>query len=148
MSLRKQFATDKAKESAGIGIEFGANEDGSVPKFFISRMGKSNKRYQKALEAATRPHRRAIELGTLANDVAERLFMGVFVDSVMVSPGWENVKLSDVTGDDADEGFAPFNKENAVKLFANLPELYDDLQEKAKSAALFRDEALEEEAGN
>lgn len=146
MSLSKQFATDSAKEVEGVVIQFGANEDGSIPGFHISRMSRANSRYTKSLEVATRPYRRQIDLGTLANDVAERVFLGVFVDSVL--KGWENVKLSDVTGNANDKGFAEFNRENAVALFERLPELYDDLQNQAKSAAMFKDEEQETEAKN
>lgn len=146
MSLAKQFATNSSKEIDGVAVQYGANEDGSIPEFIVSRMAKTNKKYAKAIEAATRPYRRQIEIGTMDNDVAERLFMGVFADTVLKS--WQNVKLSDVTGNPKDEGFAEFTKENAISLFKNLPEMYDDLQEKAKSASMFREEVLEEEAKN
>lgn len=146
MSLSNQFATDSAKEVEGVVIQYGQNADGSIPGFHISRMSRANVRYTKALEVATRPYRRQIELGTLANDVAERVFTGVFVDSVL--KGWENVALSDVTGDAKDTGHAPFNRANALALFARLPELYEDLQNQAKSAAMFKDEQQEEEAKN
>lgn len=141
MSLVKQFATDVQKECDGVAIQYGANEDGSIPAFHISRASRSNTRYQKKLEFATRPYRRQIELGTLDDSVAERVFMEVFVDSVL--KGWENIKLSDVTGDVTDEGFAPFTRDNAVNLFTRLPELYDDLQAQSKSAALFKEEQME-----
>lgn len=139
MSLYTQFKTNAAKEVEGVEIQYGPNEDGTIPTFVISRMGKSNKRYTKALEAATRPYRRQIELGTMNNDTAESLFLGVFVDTVL--KGWRNVK--DETGNEI-----PFGKETAIKVLSDLPELYDDLQEKAKSASLFREEALEDEAKN
>lgn len=139
MSLYSQFATDKAAEVDGVWVEYGANEDGSVPAFKISRMSKANKKYTKALEKATRPHRRAIELETMNNDLAERLFMEVFVDTVLLD--WKNIRTRD--GEEL-----ALNKDAAMKLFVELPELYDDLQEKAKKASLFREETLEEEAGN
>ncbi len=139
MSLYNQFATNKEAEVEGVEVQYGANADGSIPSFRISRMSKANKKYTKALERATRPHRRAIELETMNNDLAERLFMGVFVDTVLL--GWNNIQ-------DREGNNIAFNKENAMKLFEDLPELYDDLQEKAKKASLFREEAIEEEAGN
>lgn len=139
MSLYSQFATNKDAEVEGVWVEYGANEDGSIPAFKISRMSKANKKYTKALERATRPHRRAIELETMNNDLAERLFMEVFVDTVLLD--WKGIKQRD--GEELE-----FCKKNALKLFEDLPELYDDLQEKAKKASLFREETLEEEAGN
>ena len=141
MSLYKQFATNSEKEMEGVEVQMpeAENEDGSIPTFVVSRMGKSNKRYSKALEAATRPYRRQIELGTMNNDKAEEIFMGVFVDTVL--KGWKNVRC-------ADGKVLEFSKPNALKLFTDLPEVYERLQEEAKLSANFRDEALEAEAKN
>jgi hypothetical protein len=141
MSLYKQFATNSEKEIEGVEIEMveAENDDKTIPTFIISRMGKSNKRYSKALEAATRPYRRQIELGTMNNDKAEEIFLGVFVDTVL--KGWKNVR--DESGADM-----PFTKQTATKLFKDLPEVYERLQEEAKLSANFREASLEEEAKN
>lgn len=141
MSLYKQFATNTEKEIEGIEVQMteAENEDGSIPTFVVSRMGKSNKRYSKALEAATRPYRRQIELATMNNDKAEEIFLGVFVDTVL--KGWKNVR--DESGADM-----PFTKQTATKLFKDLPEVYERLQEEAKLSANFREASLEEEAKN
>ena len=141
MSLYKQFATNTEKEIEGIEVQMteAENDDGSIPTFVVSRMGKSNKRYSKALEAATRPYRRQIELGTMNNDKAEEIFLGVFVDTVL--KGWKNVR--DESGADV-----PFTKQTATKLFKDLPEVYERLQEEAKLSANFREASLEEEAKN
>jgi hypothetical protein len=141
MSLYKQFATNSEKEMEGVEVQMteAENDDGSVPTFIVSRMGKSNKRYSKALEAATRPYRRQIELGTMNNDKAEEIFLGVFVDTVL--KGWKNVR--DESGADM-----PFTKQTATKLFKDLPEVYERLQEEAKLSANFREVSLEEEAKN
>lgn len=139
--LTKQFKTNSAKESAGVEIEFAEaqNDDGTIPTFTISRMGKSNKAYAKALEAATRPFRRQVELGTLKNEVAEPLFLGVFVDTIL--KGWKNVQ--DEKGVEI-----PFTKENAIRLMNELPDVYERLQEESKIASNFRDNNLQEEAKN
>jgi hypothetical protein len=139
MSLYTQFKTNAEKEVEGVEIQYGPNEDGTIPTFIISRMGKSNKAYTKALEAATRPYRRQIELGTMNNDTAETLFIGVFAKTVL--KGWKNVR-------DESGAEIAFSEKAAVKLLTDLPEMYDDLQEKAKSASLFREESLEDEAKN
>lgn len=139
--LFKQFKTNSAKEVEGVEIEFpeAQNDDGTVPTFIISRMGKSNKAYSKALDAATRPYRRQVELGTLKNEVAEGLFMGVFVDTVL--RGWKNVQ-----GEDGKE--LAYSKDAAISLLTELPDVYERLQEEAKLASNFRDSALEAEAKN
>ena len=146
MSLTKQFHTNPEIENAGVEIKYAPNEDKSVPTFVIARAGKSNKRYQVALNAALKPHARAQQLGTLAPEMAEEIYMGVFIGTIL--KGWSNVLMSDVTGNKADKGYADFNAENAKALFARLPEIYDDLVDKSNSASLFREETNEEDAKN
>lgn len=147
MSLRKQYSVDTEKEIGGVDIEIGEpDEMGNIPTVRLARQSKANKAYSKALEAATRPYRRQIELETLSNELSEKIFMGVFVDTVVLS--WNYIKLSDVTGNEEDTGYAPFNRENATALFKALPELYDSLNEQSKKASLFRDTQLEGEAKN
>ena len=139
MSLFEQFETDNAKEIEGVPVKYAPNADGTIPTFYLSRMGKANKKYSKALDKATKPYARQMQLGTLAEETAEDLFRGVFVKTVL--KGWENVR-----GKDGLE--LEFTPENAADLFKKLPDLYDDLQEKARSAALVREEINEADAGN
>ena len=146
MSLTKQFQTNPEVEVAGVEVHYGANEDGSIPTFVISRAGKSNKAYQTALNAAIKPHARAQQLGTLDPQVAEDVYMGVFIKTLL--KGWSNILLSDITGNKEDKGFADFSTDNAKALFKRLPEIYDDLVDKSNQAALFREEQLESDAGN
>lgn len=146
MSLSKQFGTNPEIENAGVPFQFGENADGSIPTFILARAGKSNKQYQVALQAAIKPHQRSQALGTLDPQVAENIYMDVFIKTVL--KGWSNVLMSDVTGNNDDEGFAGFSSQNAKLIFKRLPELYDDLVEKAGMASAFREESLEKEAGN
>ena len=139
MSLFKQFGTNKEAEQAGIWIEYGPNDDGTIPAFKIARAGKSNKKWLKTVERLTKPHRRAMELGTIAPELAEKIMREVFVDSVLTD--WRNIL-------DKDGNPLQFNAQNALALFESLPELYDDLNEKAGKAASFREEEVEAEAKN
>lgn len=139
MSLFEQFETNAEKEVEGVPVKYAPNKDGTIPTFFLSRMGKTNKKYSKALDKATKPYARQLKLGTLANETADALFQGVFAKTVL--KGWENVYGRDGKP-------MPFTVENAVELFGLLPDLYDDLTEKASSAALFREETNEDDAGN
>lgn len=139
MSLFDQFETNAVKETEGVDVQYAPNKDKTVPTFTISRMGKTNKRYSKMLEKVSKPYARQLQLGTLAEETAEAMFMGVFVKTVLM--GWSNVRGKD--GKDLE-----FTPDNALMVFKALPELYDDLQDKAKSAALFRAETNEDDAGN
>lgn len=135
--------TNTAKENNGIPVTLDdqPNEDGTVPTFILSRMGKGNKAYSKALETATRPFRRQMELGTMKNDVAEKLFRQVFADSIV--KGWENVQ-------DEQGVVIPFSSANVLSLIEKegMDDLYQLLQQEASLAANFRDNALEAEAKN
>lgn len=139
MSIFKQFGTDKKLEQDGVLVEYPANEDGSIPSFRLARMCRSNKRYMKAVEAATRPHKRAIELGTIKPETAEEVFLDVFVGTILL--GWDNIQ-------DNTWLEIPFSKEAAKNLLKELPDLYDDLQEKAKNMSLFLESEMEQEAKN
>lgn len=139
MSLYKAFGTNAELENKGIELAVATNDDGSVVKFFVSRAGKGNKKYQKALETVFKPYRRQMQLGTMSEETASSLMTEIFATTIL--KGWENVQTED--GKDL-----PFNKENAVKLLTDLPELYDTLTAAANDVANFRDETLEEDAKN
>ena len=147
MSLRRTFKTDKTKEVEGVEIPVGMNEHNNQPiKIRISRMSRSNKRYTKALEEATRPHSSAISNETLDNDIGSRILQEVFVDTVLL--GWSNLPKSELTGDEADADELPFSRENALALFEELPDLYDDWEGRAKKASTFRESEREKSAKN
>lgn len=146
MSLSKSFATDKVKVVSGIRVPVGVNEDGSEVAFYVSRMSRQNPAYTRELERQTKPYSAQIRTKSLSETVAQEVGLKVFVASVL--RGWENVLLSDVTGDEADKGFSEYTQDNAEKLFRRLPELLDHLTEQASDASLFRAEELEQDAKN
>lgn len=145
MSLSSLFKTDAQKEVKGIEIVYPANEDGSIPTFIVSRMSQSNPRYSKALEEAVRPHRHLQRTGQLSADISTKIVAQAFVNGCLL--GWKNVKFGDIVGGHNKED-APFNADNALKLFQRLPDLFADLQEQASQLASFRDAELEEDAKN
>lgn len=151
MGLAKDYKTDAAKEADGVEVKLSVNDDGTVPTFTLSRMSKSNKRYTKAFELATRPYRRQIELKTLNEKTAEDMLRKVFAETVLL--GWSHVQNEMVNGEllfpempvNCD---IPFNASNALSLFDKLPELYDELSSQASDVSLFRAAAVEDEAKN
>lgn len=146
MSLSREYKTDSEKEVAGVPVEVGQNDDGSIPTFVLARASKTNKAYQAALTKAAAPFQRQIQLKIDVSVQLEKAFMDVFCDTVL--RGWSNVLMSDVTGNESDKGFADFSKQNATLLFKRLPDLYDYLQEQSNSASLFLDATREESAKN
>lgn len=149
MSLRKTLQTDATAEVEGVWFEFSFNEDLDKPtRFKLARMAISNKRYTKALEAATKPHLHAIQTETLAEETAKRLFMGIFLDTILLD--YDGVSLSDVTGNpDEDKVEAPFSRENAQRLLERYPaDLYGPLETQAKRLSMFRAKELDTNAKN
>lgn len=139
MSLYKQFKTDEALETDGLWIEYGVTDTGQPIRIKIARAGGRNTAFSKALERATRPYRKAIQTGTLDNQTADNLYKDVFAETVVLD--WINVE-------DQDGQPMDFKKENVVKLFNDLPDLFNDLREQAANVALFREEVLEGALGN
>lgn len=138
-SLYKNYKMDTEKQSSGIPVHFEPNDDKSVPTFIVCRMDESNKEYMKALDIATKPYRRQIDLKILPKEKDEEIFVEVFVNSIL--QGWTNVQ-----GEDGSS--IPFSKGNAIKLFTDLPEVLKELRKAASDVALFRSTALDDEAKN
>lgn len=141
MSLYKTFKTSGDLEKTGIYLQYGfVDDDPERPiRILIARAGGSNTKFARILEAKTKPYRRAIQTETMDPKMADNIFREVYAESVVL--GWDNVS-------DVDGVALPFSKENVVKVFTDLPDLYADVREQANKAALFREAVLEEDAKN
>lgn len=139
MSLYDTFATDTDLEKTGIFVEYGETDDGKPIRFRIARAGGANTEFEKVLEKLTRPYRKAIQSGMIAKKKADEIYMLAFIQTVLL--GWENVQ--DRNGKEME-----FCQGNAIKLFGDLPDLYQDLREQANTAALFREVINEASLGN
>ena len=139
MSLYKLFKTNENLETDGIWLEYGQTADGKPIRIKIARAGGHNSAFSKALEKATRPYRKAIQTGMLDNKTADKLYKEVFADTVVLD--WINVE-----GPDGQP--MEFKRENVLKLFDDLPDLFADLREQANNVALFREEVREADLGN
>lgn len=144
MSLHKLFKNDVNLEKNGIWIDYGPNDDlaGTPPpsqRFRVARSGGSNMAYNKALEHITKPFKRALQNGQVSNERAKLMDREAFLDTCLL--GWENVT-------NADGQLIEFSKANAVALFDELPDLYDDIREQANNASLYREEVREADLGN
>ena len=147
MSLRKTFKTDQTAETEGVWLDVAINDHNGKPiRIRIARMSPSNKRYTKALQAATRPHQSAIRNEALDEALARNMLQEVFADTILLD--WDNLPKSELTGDEADTELLPCNKENALALFAELPDLYDDWESRAMKSSAFREAEREEVAKN
>lgn len=146
MSLSKQYNTDRSMESQGVRITFGQNEDGSEIALVVARAGGANSRFQQLADVVLKPYRRQIANETADPTVLKERMMEIYAKTVV--KGWENVSLSDVTGNESDEGYAPFSSDNCIALFKRLPDFFSDVQQFADSLTAFRVADLEEDAKN
>lgn len=130
-SIYKKFETNKDRELKGITVEYHDDDKPEEPpaKFMIARAGGSNIEYAKMLDRETKPYRRSLAAGTVAVSTMQKISRKCFIHTCLI--GWENV-----FGKDG----APivFSKEEATKLFEDLPDLAEDLMTQSSNASLFR----------
>lgn len=138
MNLYTMFKADPSLERDGIWLEYG-DKDGKPVRIRIARAGGSNNAYTKRLEALVKPYRRQIQTEVIEGEQVQKLLRQAYAETVVLA--WENVT-------DADGAPMPFSAANVVKLFTDLPDLWQDVQEQAQRAALFRAEVLAADAGN
>jgi len=135
MSLNayEMFETDKAVEESGVELDYGEFQ------IKIARSGGSNQRYNKILEALVKPHQRAVQTETISRDVVNKILIEAHAKAVVVS--WEGVK-------DRDGNLIEFSVAACIKLFNDLPDLFEDVKEQAAKTGLFRKQINEEISGN
>lgn len=142
MSLYEQFKTNSKLEQSGIIINYGDF------KVTIARAGGSNKKFVRLLNAKTKAYKRAIQTGTMDEEVGNKLVKEVYAEAVVLN--WETlVDGKFKQGIEGSDGkIIPFNTKNVIQTFENLPELFIDLQEQSSNFSLFRETILEEESKN
>lgn len=143
MSLYKDFETDTSAEKNGIVIDYG---DFRVT---VMRAGGSNNKFKKILEYKTKPYRKAIQDGSLSNDIGDRINREVYAEAVIANWETKDSKGNFAPGiEDRDGKVIPFCNENIIKTFENLPELFSDIVDQANKFSLFRKQELEEDSKN
>ena len=138
-TLYDMFETDSKLEAEGVEIRLGKNADKTVRIFIIGAMYKTNPKYMKALEKVTQEYKAQLQTETLTGEQAEEINLQVFVDTVLF--GWKNIH-------DREGKPVMFTKKAAIKLFTDLPRLYDILVNEASKASRFRAAKMEADSGN
>lgn len=123
-SLYQAFGTVKEYENdKGVVLDFGS------AKFRIRRAGGSNRRFLTTLAAKMRPHRRAMEAGTMDEERAEDMHKEVYFETVVI--GWEGVT------DEAGVALE-YNLVNFKKIMTDLPDLWLTLRLEADNMKNFQ----------
>lgn len=137
------FQTDKSKEAEGIVLNYS-----DVFWIKISRAGGSNEHYKKVLTEKLRPFRRAIQTETIDDTAANRLMREAVAEGVVLD--WGTGVYPNGSGSIPGRDGQPlaFNRDNVVKLFEDLPDLFNDVYEQANKVSLFRATEAEADAGN
>ena len=142
-SMYEAFRSDADAEKNGIILDYGTF------RVTIARAGGANKKYQRTLEALSRPYRRAIQMEQMSDEQARELLKVVYARTIVRN--WE-VKVDkekwEVGIESPDGETIPFNEENILLTFSNLPDLFADIMDQAGKAALFRASLREQAAGN
>lgn len=133
-SIYNKFGTDKKAEQEGIVLDYG---DGMEIR--IARAGGSNVKFEKAVQQRMRKFGLQAKHDLLEPEQQREIFRDVLAETVVL--GWEG--MYDLDGDEI-----PFTKENCIQLFKDLPDLFDDVLEQSRKSSLFKQAALEDEAGN
>jgi hypothetical protein len=139
MSLSKAYKTDKKKEVAGIPVPIFAarNTDGTVPTFYVRRLGPKNAEWQALMAKLWRPFAKQVQMsGVESVSIADRDEMAVTGMAQCGLVGWENVQ------NDAGEKMT-FSAENAASLMTMFPELREDLEAVAFDRTSFAPDVIE-----
>lgn len=139
----KQFGTSNELETSGVWLNFGDFQ------INVARAGGSNKRYSKASDLYFEPHRRAAEVGALAEDVAAEALANVYADSVVLGWRTKNADGSFRSTLDGPEGEPwEFTRENVVKLLIALPDFFATLRRHCENFQNFKQSHLERDSKN
>ena len=133
MSMKSLFGTNEDAEKEGVWIDYGEI------RIKVARAGGRNIKYQKVLEAQSKPHKRALQTDSMPEDQARAMLYRVYAKTVVVD--WEGVK------DDAGKKL-PFNEKNVLAMFEQYPDFFVEVKNMADGVALFREEELDADAKN
>lgn len=133
-SIYSKFKTDKKAEQEGIILDYG---DGITIK--IARAGGSNLKFEKAVQAKMRKYGLQAKHDLLEPEQMRTIFREVLAETVVL--GWTGF-------DDGEGNMLTCTQENVLKVFTDLPDLFDDVLEQSRKSSLFKNNLLEAEAGN
>ncbi len=135
----KEYGTDKNLEKNGfLYIHTPKTDEWSAECYVLARAGGSNSKFLKAVEVLSRPHRkRGVE--KLSYEQQRSIMVQAFVEGVIID--WEGVR-------DKDDNEIPFSKDNVLKFFNDLPDMFDVIQTEAMELSNYLMEEVESDVKN
>jgi hypothetical protein len=141
-SLFKQFKTDAKLETEGVTFEIADS------RITMARAGVGNPAYATSMTKRTQAVRRQLARNELTPEQEVEILRQVYADSIVTNwevrdgEGWRQ-------GIPAEDGSVrAYNRDNVVKILAELPELFLELQSLASNFQNYRAEVLESDAKN
>lgn len=125
-NLDKFFKTSSSLENDGV--DFALDDKTS---FRVRRFGSNNPKVKAAMASHYKPYAKQVEMGTLPVEKSNEITMKLFIDSCLVS--WEGVT------DEKGQAIV-CNKENALKLFKELPDLFETLWKYANTFENYKED--------
>ena len=120
------YKNDKALESGGIWFRVSP-----TTRFLVKRFGGANSEpVKRALAMYHKPYARQLSQDLLSPEEVALITAKTFVHSCLI--GWEGVVIDDKE--------TQFDKETAIKLLVNMPEMLEDLFSYAQDGANYREE--------
>lgn len=152
--LYKTFEMDADLEREGISVNYGS------VKFQIARAGGRNKAFKETFQAKAKRHRTQLENDTMSDDMADRIMAESYAEAVIL--GWWSRK-EDAHGEavlvkgeeqwtpeieNAEGKMVKYSIDECVRLFLDLPDLFQSIQSYATKAGNYRREEEEADEGN
>lgn len=120
------FKASEELEKNGVWFDVVADTTG----FLLRPFRPTNPRVKAALAAHYKPYARQVEMGTLDQKKELEIKIKMFIDVCLVD--WKGVEI--------DGKEVECNKENALKLFKSLPDLFTTLQGYAEDFSSFKED--------
>lgn len=125
MNAYDMFGADKSKESDGIVVDYGSF------RIRIRRAGGANVRYEKAFMEKTKTFRRSgIQFESIPLEKQQKILREVYAEEVVLDWDGDGIPFE-------------YSKENALKLFDDLPALFTDIVQQANNSANFKAAEIE-----
>lgn len=119
------FKTNKEMENEGVDLDFG-----NGIKFRVRRYHENNPKMKAARAKYYKPYARLIEMDKLPQDKDREIIIKLFVSTSLI--GWEGVEI--------DGELAEFTPDNAIRLFKELPDLFDTVSQYAINSENFKED--------